>query len=126
MLLAPIRSFSVSISHQSDRCIRVCISHQTASFLLRSLVCSCMHSMPMYVYLMITSFYGLCHKVVISGVDRGISTAYCQSSSSDEYGYDYLVFQHCTLRISIIFLSALRCRKASFLKGSYLFLISDT
>ena len=29
MLLAPIRSFSVLISHQSDRCIRVCISHQS-------------------------------------------------------------------------------------------------
>ena len=29
MLLAPIRSYRVSISHQSDRRIRVCISHQS-------------------------------------------------------------------------------------------------
>ena len=64
---------------------------------------------------MVTSFHGLYYKVVTSGVDREISTAYCQSSSSDEC-------QNCNLRISIIFLSALRCRKASFQQGSYLFL----
>ena len=29
MLLAPIRSYRVSISHQSGRRIRVCISHQS-------------------------------------------------------------------------------------------------
>ena len=29
MLLAPIRSFRVCISHQSDRRIRVCISYQS-------------------------------------------------------------------------------------------------
>ena len=68
---------------------------------------------------MITSFHGLYYKVVTSGVDREISTACCQSSSSDEC-------QNCNLRISIIFLSALRCRKASFLQDSYLFLICGT
>ena len=68
---------------------------------------------------MVTSFHGLYYKVVTSGVDREISTACCQSSSSDEC-------QNCNLRISIIFLSALRCLKASFLQGSYLFLICGT
>lgn len=65
---------------------------------------------------MVTSFHGLYYKVVTSGVDREISTACCQSSSSDECQ------NQCNLRISIIFLSALCCRKASFLQGSYLFL----
>ena len=32
MLLAPIRSFRVFISHHSDRRIRVCISHQERRF----------------------------------------------------------------------------------------------
>ena len=65
---------------------------------------------------MVTSFHGLYYKIVTSGVDREISTACCQSSSSDEC-------QNCNLRNSIIFLSALRCRKVSFQQGSNLFLI---
>ena len=51
-------------------------------------------------YLTITSFYDLFYKVVTSGLDREISTACRQFSSSDEYEYDCLVFQHCNLKIS--------------------------
>ena len=80
----------------------------------------------LYDNLPITSFYDLFYKVVTSGLDREISTACRQFSSSDEYGYDCLVFQHCNLQIPIISPLALNCRKASFLPGSYLFRICDT